>query len=133
MRLAHFGLFAADDDKLLVLSLPKTNANGQVQTHGPELDVTRPSPIHCIHAKVHEAEDVDHQDGEKHEADLSHFHNGVVTLEPQVNACCVQKDGVDDDEGKERNAISIQIGGTKIEASRIGIYHVEEGDGDLTQ
>ena len=123
MRSAHFSLFAADNDELLVLSLPKTNTNWQVQAHGPELNVARPASVHCVDGEVHEAEDMDDQDRQKHETDLSHFDNGVVTLEPEIDACSVQKDGVGNNEGKERNAIAVQVCGSKIEAPRVRIHH----------
>lgn len=132
MRFAHFGLFAADDDELLVLSLPQANTNWQVQTHGPEFNVARPASVHGVDGEVHEAEDVDNQDRQKHEADLSHFDNGVVTLEPEIEACSVQKDGVDNNEGKQRNAITIQVCGSKVEAPRVGVYHDYEDDRNLT-
>ena len=72
---------------------------------------------------------MDYEYGQEHQADLPHSDDRVVTLKPEVDACCVQQQGVDDDEGKERDPIAIQIGGSKIEASRIGVYHVGEGDG----
>lgn len=123
------GLLAADDDELLVLGLPETDTNGKIEIHGPEFDGARPGAVHGVDGEDHEAEDMDDQDGQQHQADLPHLDNGVMALEPKIGTGGIQEDGVDDCEGDVGDAIAVQVGGSKVEASGVEVNHAGEEKG----
>lgn len=118
-------LLAADDKQLLILRLPEPDPDWQIQVHGPEFDGTGPCAIHGVDGEDHEAEDMDEQDGQQHQANLPHFDHRMVTLHPEIDACSVQKDGIDNPEGDVGDAISVQVLRSKIEPSRVEVDHLE--------
>jgi len=116
-------LLATDNQKLLVLGLEQPNADGQVQTHAPELDLAGVCAVQGINDEDHEQEYVERQKRHEQQWHIANLDHGVVAVKPKEEASCPKEDGVCDDENNVGYSIAVEVFGSVVDASRIKIHH----------
>ena len=102
-------MLSADNEELLVLGLEQTDTYRKINGHDPELHPTRKGAIERVHKEDEYQVHMEHKYGQECQRDLAHPDGWVIALEPEEGTGRIKKDGINQDEDYEGDAVAVEV------------------------